>query len=250
MIDEALGRGSPSSTSRSSATSGSCTSTAVTARAPPPRRAGYLQTMGELGPRAHGAGGRGDFTERGGSRGAAERLLRSGDAARPPSSRANDLVAAGALGRLEAVRGAVPRDVSVVGFDNTFLAELHHIPLTTIHQPRREMGRHRARPAPRAPRRPHRAPRSRAADVARRPRQRRAALVRRAAAAVPLVLAAVAAAVVRGQGDDGAASADPGAAIVRVAVDRSPRPAEGAVGFRVAPDVVATVAHALRATRV
>jgi S1-C subfamily serine protease len=70
--------------------------------------------------------------------------------------------------------------------------------------------------------------------------------VRRAAAAVLLVLAAVAAAVVAGRGGDGAAAADPGSAIVKVAVDRSPRPAEGAVGFRVAPDVVATVAHTLR----
>ncbi len=82
--------------------------------------------------------------------------------------------------------------------------------------------------------------------AARGPVRRRAAWLR-AAAAVPLALAVVAAAVVAGREDgDGAGAAnDPAEAIVRVAVDRSPRPAEGAVGFRVGPGLVATVAHAL-----
>jgi DNA-binding LacI/PurR family transcriptional regulator len=110
-------------------------------RAPggPQRRAAYLRGMRSrrLGRHARVIGG--DFTEDAGTA-AARELLAAGELPTAVFA-ANDIVAAGLLGGLERAGVAVPADVSIVGYDNTSIAHLTHVSLTTIDQPRIEMGR-------------------------------------------------------------------------------------------------------------
>jgi DNA-binding LacI/PurR family transcriptional regulator len=102
-----------------------------------PRRAGYERAMQEAGLPARVIPG--DFTEAAGVE-AAQELL-AGGALPTAVFAANDLVAAGMLDSFEDHDVGVPRDVSIVGYDNTFLAGLHRMSLTTIDQPRVLMGR-------------------------------------------------------------------------------------------------------------
>ena len=103
------------------------------------RRKGYVAAMDESGLGEHSMTAAGDFSEAGGSAGAAELLSRS---PRPTAIfAANDLSAVGAVDAAEDAGLRVPDDISIVGYDNTALAEMHHMSLTTINQPREDLGR-------------------------------------------------------------------------------------------------------------
>ncbi|CAM4493652.1 LacI family transcriptional regulator [Paenibacillus endophyticus] len=52
----------------------------------------------------------------------------------------NDLLAIGALKAAKELGLRIPEDVSIIGFDNTILAELTDPPLTTVAQPTKQMG--------------------------------------------------------------------------------------------------------------
>ena len=139
MTDEALGRTWRSSTSSSSATSGSCTSTAARARAR--RRAapgteghgrGRPRTRGPVvpatSPRARGSA-------------AAERLLRGGELPTAVFA-ANDLVGHRRSSTASRTTGCgSPRTCRSSGTTTPSSPALHHVSLTTINQPRTEMGR-------------------------------------------------------------------------------------------------------------
>jgi len=53
----------------------------------------------------------------------------------------NDMTAMGVLRAANECGWDVPRQLSVVGFDDLFFAPMLNPPLTTIHQPRQEIGR-------------------------------------------------------------------------------------------------------------
>ncbi|WP_037142838.1 LacI family DNA-binding transcriptional regulator [Rhodococcoides fascians] len=83
-----------------------------------------------------------DMTEVDGHR-AATALL--GARSRPTAVYAvNDIVAIGAMTACQEHRLSVPRDISIVGYDNTFIAQLRHVWLTSVDNATVELGRRAA----------------------------------------------------------------------------------------------------------
>ena len=102
------------------------------------RRAGYVDAMRRHGLDRHVRIAGGGFTYAHGADGVDE-LLRN---RRPPTAifAANDLVALGAMQRLAELDLSTPGDVSIVGYDNSSIAAQRRVGLTSIDQPRFEIG--------------------------------------------------------------------------------------------------------------
>lgn len=109
----------------------------------PRRRSGYETAM-----KRHGLGDyirvvRGDFTANGGAR-AMNEILASGDM---PSAvfAPNDVAALGAMESIDAAGLKIPETISLVGYDDLAISRLPRIGLTTISQPRSDLGRQAVR---------------------------------------------------------------------------------------------------------
>ena len=107
------------------------------------RRQGYKAAMEQRGLSKHVRIVTGEYSEQAGAVGVAK-LLSEGEM---PTAifAANDLMATGVLDRLQFEGLKVPEDVSLVGFDNTAVAALHQMSLTTVDQPCELLGQLAAR---------------------------------------------------------------------------------------------------------
>ena len=107
------------------------------------RRRSFEAAMRAHGPSAEGVVEFSDMTEEGGHR-AAVRLLSRPD--RPTAVFAvNDIACLGVLSAADDLGLRVPRDLSVVGYDNTSTSRLRHLWLTTVDNAAHEVGRRAAR---------------------------------------------------------------------------------------------------------
>jgi DNA-binding LacI/PurR family transcriptional regulator len=103
------------------------------------RRTGYQRAMEVHGLAEESTIIDGGFTEAEGYRGARTLLQQ-----RPLTTAifaANDLCAIGVLNAVEEAGFGIPGDISLIGYDNTSLAALRHVSLSSIHQPGEDMGR-------------------------------------------------------------------------------------------------------------
>ncbi|MFI1287565.1 LacI family DNA-binding transcriptional regulator [Streptomyces sp. NPDC020792] len=106
------------------------------------RRRGFEATM-----RAHGLAGtavveQGDLTEEGGYRATVRLLSRT---RRPTAVFAvNDMACVGALSAAGESGLRIPRDLSLAGYDNTYLSRLRHVWLTTVDNASHDVGRRAA----------------------------------------------------------------------------------------------------------
>ncbi|MCX4997362.1 LacI family DNA-binding transcriptional regulator [Streptomyces longwoodensis] len=106
------------------------------------RRRSFEATMRQHGLAATATVEQGDLTEEGGYR-ATVRLL---DRPRRPTAvfAVNDVTCVGALSAAEESGLRVPRDLSLVGYDNTSLARLRHLWLTSVDHAGHDVGRRAA----------------------------------------------------------------------------------------------------------
>jgi DNA-binding LacI/PurR family transcriptional regulator len=106
------------------------------------RRRGFEAVMCEHGLEDEAIVEQGDLTEEGGYR-ATVRLLSTRE--RPTAVFAfNDIACVGALSAAEELGLQVPRDLSLVGYDNTYLSRLRHLWLTTVDNGSHDVGRRAA----------------------------------------------------------------------------------------------------------
>jgi DNA-binding LacI/PurR family transcriptional regulator len=103
------------------------------------RRRGYEKEMHKRGLDEHIRLFRGDFTETGGARAMAEILSK----ANVPTAvfASNDAAALGAMEVIDKAGLSIPNDISLIGYDDLALSGLPRISLTTIGQPRTDLGR-------------------------------------------------------------------------------------------------------------
>ncbi|MEV0369230.1 LacI family DNA-binding transcriptional regulator [Streptomyces sp. NPDC050636] len=110
------------------------------------RRRGFEAAMRAHGLAASAVVEPGDATEEGGYRAAVRLLNPARGAERPTAVFAfNDISCIGALSAAEELGLAVPADLSLVGYDNTYLSRIRHLWLNSVNNASHEVGRRAAR---------------------------------------------------------------------------------------------------------